>query len=328
MVDAFRTVYWFHELRISLRARTLHSIERTLEPEAFGVSEEGGRYRRNKWPAYLTGKHTPSPSFVTTINERCDGSRLVFDHVLWDVLHMRSSAAEYADDWVKRLAPDVQTFLWERSTRSRDKGRRRHKRLSIRTLKAIERHAGLDALACLTLLIRESYEDGDCEYAFDLGYWLCRMLLLMGFTLSGHGLARPLYDYYEANILPLGEYNGLYKSYKGLDFRYLIGRLANALYHIEGFKPESLISMGNLEQMLKIMSFCYGFDYLELFRPVETFVDDHSFTQELATNYWNAQQELRLWACEAFLSPEESRSLPVDLMKNVTTSREALMATR
>jgi hypothetical protein len=135
-----------------MRAKTLHSIEKTLEPEAFGVSEDGGRYRRNKWPAYLTGRHTPSPSFVRTIDERCEGSGVIFGHVLWDVLRMQSSAVECADDWVKRLAPEIQTFLLEKATRSKDRARRRHKRLGVRALKSIERNAGLDALACLTLL--------------------------------------------------------------------------------------------------------------------------------------------------------------------------------
>lgn len=328
VVDAFRTVYWFHELRISLRGKTLHSIEKMLEPEAFGVSKEGGRYRRNKWPAYLTGRHKPSPTFVRTIDERCEGSGVIFDHVLWDVLHMQSSAAECSDDWIKRLDPEVQTFLLESATRSRDRARRRHKRLGVRALKSIEQHAGLDALACLTLLTRESHEAGDREYAFTVSYWLCRMLLLMGFTLSGHGLARPLYDYYEAYILPLGEYNGMYNSYKGLDFLYLISRFSNALYHIRGFTPDGdPLSIGNIQHMLKILNSDYGFDYFELFRPVETFLDAHSYSQKSVTNYWNAQQALREWARGACLLPKESRYPPSDLMLNVSKSRKECIST-
>ncbi len=84
--------------------------------------------------------------------------------------------------------------------------------------------------------------------------------------------------------------------------------------------------MGNIEQMLKILSCDYGFDYLELFRPVETFSDGHSHSQELATNYWNAQQALREWAWEAFRLPKESRYPPIDLMLSVSRSRKVLIA--
>jgi hypothetical protein len=55
---------------------------------------------------------------------------------------------------------------------------------------------------------------------------------------------------------------------------------------------------------------------------------DLSYVRELATNYWDAQQELRLWACNAFRSPKETRSIPSGLMENVSKSRKELIAAK
>lgn len=73
----------------------------------------------------------------------------------------------------------------------------------------LERRAGLDALACLIVLLRKTAEAGDSSLAQKLGRNLCRMLLILGHVLFRAGLSKPLVQYIEQEILPLTSCDGL-----------------------------------------------------------------------------------------------------------------------
>lgn len=60
----------------------------------------------------------------------------------------------------------------------------------------------LDSLACLVILMRESAEANDLPEAQKLAHAVQRMLLLMAQELRFHGIALPLADYLDANVLP------------------------------------------------------------------------------------------------------------------------------
>jgi len=313
VVDAFRTVYWFHGLRIRTLPKTLYQLEKRLEPEAFGESRNGVRYRRNKWRNYQAGRHTPPGAFVAKIEERCEGSRLEFGHVLWDVLRLEHSATRHAGEWIQRLEPKVQSLLWQKPKKF-SAARIRHRALGVRKLTLLERHAGLDALACLTLLLREAHETGNDSYAFELSRWLCRMLVLTGGELQGHGIGRPLHEFYELRILPLGELRGLRYSLIGVAFWELIGWLSHALYHLDGVKLSTLTQEQTCRLEQRILSGEYGFDYFYLLNPVSLPVDlslpvDHPLGQ-----LWVAEQNLRFWALNARRNWTNERFPPNELL--------------
>lgn len=325
VIDAFRTVYWLHGLRMRISAKCLHGMERRLEPEAFRISEDGVRYRHNKWRGYHLGRHTPLDSFVAEIDLRCEGSRMEFDHVLWDVLRLQHPVAHHAGEWVQRLEPTVQVLVWNRPTKLTTAGRIRRRRLDKRTFEMLERRAGLDALACLTLLLREAHEAGESEYAFELGYWLCRMLLLTGFDLRCHGIAAPLYEFYDTVILPLGSHRDLYRTYSAdIDFLELTQRLTHALCHIKGINVWRLTPEQTRHYQQKILGWGYGWDYFELFKPMEISTDPQLASDLIYQRYRTAQNMLRQWALNACLLPSHERIPPPELLREVNFARSAL----
>jgi hypothetical protein len=253
VVDAFRTVYWFHSLRIGVNAKTTYQLEQTLEPDAFCFDADGGRYRRNKWGGYRLGKHTPSQKLIVSVNVIYEGAQSEFEHVLWDSLRLTHSATLNADAWIRRLAPDVQSILWSKEKKISG-NRVRMRQLSALHLQMIERRASLDALACLTLLLREAHEIGHMQQSFEIAKSLCRVLLMIGDLLNGHGISRPLYEYYEELILPLARWQEKRISYRGINFMELVGWLYHGLYHLKEVAPHRLNEQEKVYYKLKIIN--------------------------------------------------------------------------
>lgn len=323
VIDALRTVYWFHGLRIRTQANKLYQMEKQLEPEAFGESRNGVRYRRNKWCHYHIGRHTPSRPFVTKIGERYEGSELEFDHVLWDVLRLEHPAIQHVGGWIQRLEPRVQSLLWQKPEKH-SIGRIRQRTLGQRQLKLLERYASIDALACLTLLLREAYEMGNDSYAFELSRWICRMLVLTGKIISGYGIARPLHEFYEFVILPLGARSGLRYSLAGVSYRESIGWLSHALYHLDGVHLSKLSreQIQRFEQ--KILSGDYGFDYFFLLNPILIPVDLSLASENPLHQLWMAQNNLRLWTLKEIRNYKQTLYPPEDLLSAEAAARRAV----
>lgn len=178
VIDAFRTVCWFHELRIRNGVRSTHALEKLIEPETLKKSSIGEPYRHNKWKDYRLGKHTPRKGVILKAENITAGSKEIFNHVLWDALRLNLPIKQHVDQWLNRLTLEVQTLLFEYPQTRQTHGYRKRRKLTSQAFEAIERQSGLSALACLTILIREAHEDGDKEYAYQVGFRLCRMLLL------------------------------------------------------------------------------------------------------------------------------------------------------
>lgn len=72
----------------------------------------------------------------------------------------------------------------------------------------LERRAGLDALACLVIMLRQAIGKDDSVFAQSLSWRVCRMLLVLGPTLSAMGIGTPLIQYFEQELLPLATMDG------------------------------------------------------------------------------------------------------------------------
>ena len=327
IIDAFRTVYWFHKLRIDNHIKSTHALEKLIEPETFRKSAIGEPYRHNKWKDYRLGRHTPRNGLISKAENITASSKAIFEHVLWDTLRLNLPIEQYIEQWLSRLTPEIQVLLFEHRKASQTYEYRKRRKLGSQAFDSIERQSGLAALACLTVLIREAHENGDHEYAHELGFRLCRMLLLTGQDFYAHGIAQALYDFYELYILPLGIHKGFYYSYSNADFLYLVGRLSDALYHIEGI---SVYQMSNLERKQyeqRILGWNYGFDYFEMFKPARIALDSIVRESNEFQQYLQAQTNVRDWAINAYYKersiPYQERYVPDILEQELQKSQEA-----
>lgn len=290
-------------------------MERRLEPEAFGFTKNDHLpFRRNKWTYYRVGRHTPRPEFVSEISTRCSGYTTDFDHVLWDVLRTERPVLPNTDQWIRRLEPTVQILLREKKV-ARGTSRVRVHKLGKRQLTMLERRASLDVLACLTVLLREAHEEGNQKYAFELGERVCRVLVMIGDTLNGHGIAQPLHEFYELVILPLAVFRGMRPTLAGIDFMELVGHLSHRMYHLHHVDTWSLSLEAYRAYQQKIISGDYGFDYLHLLNPIPRPVDLSPPLDNPLYRSWQAENALRLWALNAQRTFSHEQFPPDDLYR-------------
>lgn len=206
-IDVLRTAFWFSEIKRYLDAGTSYAVEHKLEPEAFGKNIEGDHYHRNKWPKYEIGRHVPSVELAAKVERQIPGTARLLNHVLWDSLRTKHCAKEKANDWLQQLAPDFQNIVYKPGSFSTVRDCLRVKIGKV-LLAKLERRAGIEALACLTILLRESNELGDSKTAMAIGKSLYRVFLILITTNAFKPIAPELVDIYRLRIFPLVRHQG------------------------------------------------------------------------------------------------------------------------
>lgn len=232
VVDAFRTVFWFHLLRINSGAKSTYKMDLLLENHQ-NKSEERAHDYKNKWRSYRNGRHTPSPALVHFIAATYSDSHAVLNHVLWESLRLDRPVSRHADFWLSQLHPEVQMTIYRHGT-TFCVGKSVYETLNQTRLSMLERRAGLDALACLIILLRKAADAGNSSLALSLGRRLCRMLLILGHVLTNAGLRKPLAQYIEQEVLPLAACNGLHYGFGGAGYESIAEDLTFVANCIEG----------------------------------------------------------------------------------------------
>lgn len=256
-VDVLRTAIWFAEIKMRLKASTAYEIERLLEPKAFGKNKDGDHIHRNKWPKYKAGQHVPNDALVRQVEVKLPGTKRLLNHVLWRALQTKSNVNENIDDWLRQLAPDIQQIVFCEDRHNPGSGSRKTS-LSRRQLKMLERRASIDALTCLTILIRESSNQGAQANVLDLGTSLYRVLLILCTTAPIGNFALELLDIYRERIFSLVRYEGLRFYLEDIDFLDAVDLLHTLLLALE---DGDLIGVGwdeSVQAISKLFEGGYG----------------------------------------------------------------------
>ncbi len=229
-VDGFRTVCWFHRLRIASGATTTYQMDVLVEP-APDVVGGGPIDRKNKWRSYREGRHTPSAGLVEAVEAQFPGGRGVLCHPVWRVLRLDRPVHDEVSGLLAQLPPALYSVI----RGDGDVACGAHISPSgwdARRLRRLERQAGFDALACLVVLLRLAADSGDSAGAHRFGRALCRMLLMMGDWLFAHGVAQPLAEYIEQRLLPMAAHAGQQIGFGEIGFlagARRLARVANAV---------------------------------------------------------------------------------------------------
>ncbi len=203
IVDRLRTVYWFHTIRRCLQSSSAYDVAKRIGIiPGSGMNAVSGNEK--KWHRYRRGIQVPRRSLVDRVGQAVAASRAAFDHVLWDVLRLDKIADNGQEEGLLRqLHPDVQRAV-------RCKGAPFDSPFipvlewHDMRVKMLERRPSVDTIACLTIGMMSAARDGASLQAQRLSYSICRVLLLLGPVLYAHGVARPLADYFESRVLPMG----------------------------------------------------------------------------------------------------------------------------
>lgn len=304
-IDVLRTAFWFEEIRTRLNASTTYEIERRLEPKAFGKNKDGDHIHRNKWPKYEVGQHVPNDSLVARIDAILPGTKRILNHVLWEVLQAKHSIEEQADDWFRQLGPDIQGCVFKTQRHGTSNS---HHRISSsrRQLLLLERRTGIDALACLTILLRESCEQGENPHSIDIGKSIFRMLLVLCYNSQFSKFTQEIFDVYRDKIFSLPQHKGIIFLLKDFDFIEAVELLTIFLHQVGGRSKVSPDGHGLIEVMYKILDGGSGFDALFVLAPP---IGPNAPFSELNCKEWKifeTQERFRQWGKEQmFLSNRE-----------------------
>lgn len=199
-VDVLLTKFWYGGLCLDLGETTAYALERRIEPDAFKKNDDKVWTHRNKWWRYRSGLHTPNAATCALADRVVAGSFAEKNHVIWRSLRLEPLGPE-AGKLLRQLAPELQLVLFEQNDNFRiDCG--------AIYLRKIEHRASLDALACLTILLRVNYENGYYDRVWKYGYAVLRMLLILGEGFDKRKIAEELFDVYRERIFNLVRLDG------------------------------------------------------------------------------------------------------------------------
>jgi hypothetical protein len=311
VLDAMRTIAWYIGIERTTGMKGPHQVERLVEPESFSKNSYDEVIRRNKWRQYRLGRHTPSDEFVLKIASRSKQRTIeIFHHVLWDVLREEKLVSDYYHSWIQRIPKKIiLTIIRDKSYAQPDV--LIDKVLDVRNLKKLELHADLDALALMTICLKHAVATHQSEQAFLLSRYTSQMLLLCGFDISSDcRFSQPLYDYYEKIFFRNAVNDGCFISFPQETFPYLIGRLLDAMYHLDGVNYFDLSTPQIKKYQREVMRGNYGIDFLCLFSPIEQPSGKGELTNPHKIQRCMAEFEMWRWAESAWLKPKSRNQIP------------------
>lgn len=244
-----------------MRAPTAYAVERMVEPESFRVSKDGVPFHRNKWTSYQNGKHTPSVALITRVNQHVAGSGRELNHVLWKALGEGVDILLHAREWLRQLSPELQLLIFEEDDQFRIHRRRQF-------LGKIERRANIDALACLTILLRLNLALGEYQYAWDLAASTFRVLLMLGAQFKERRISDALFEVYVERIFKASRWNGDRFYLEKYDFSFLAGILYQCALNSISAGGLSKSWSEEVKHMKRYLDGKFGFDEKFMFDPL------------------------------------------------------------
>lgn len=162
-IDVIRVALWYSAIELYSGLSSAYAVERKIEPEAFGLRADSGRtYHRNKFARYRVGQSRPNRKLIERAERMYPGTAGLYNHLLWEFLRETRSSNWLMTEGLRKLPADIQALIFE-APYPASAAPLFPRMITKRTLQAIERHAGIDALAGLSILLQSSLETGANE---------------------------------------------------------------------------------------------------------------------------------------------------------------------
>lgn len=308
-VDTLRTKYWYEGLRQHLRVSTAYAVERKIEPGAFKKNQDEVPIHRNKWWRYRCGRHTPSMLTVERAESVVPGSSKELNHVLWQALRPDPPTLSQANDLLRQVAPELQIILFEQD----------HFRIhgGGRFLGKLEHRASLDALACLTILLRLNHKNGSYERVWEYAKYVFRMLLMLGQEFERRHLANEVFHLYVTRIFNLARWNGkrfLLEDYDFADRSEILYQMANNTSYTKG---RWIGWSERVKYMRRILKGDFGFDWKFLLDPLIAPDLDIGPPTEDGLRLLAQDRRVKEWSFKNALSGGTERFPPIEVWRGV-----------
>lgn len=300
-VDVLRAALWYQVVKEGLGASTAYTIERQIEQNrAFGKNQDGVRFHRNKWSKYEIGTHVPEKKLVAKAEIKVPGSARILNHPLWEALRIRQPKKLTPNARFQQLGSRTCKVVYK--TLPFGSGGGASRRALHRTLPMLERRAGIDALAALTILLKEANARSDTGAAMEIGRSLYNVLLMLcGATTSFGSIAEELIELYSERIFRRIVHDGHYFNVRGFEFSEATKFLRLVL---KDFLPAGKIDpiWGNkVRAMFALLDGKYGWDLLFALSPPVSHASNSNPDNSLFCKRCTMNRGLRHWGRENYL---------------------------
>ncbi len=295
------TACWFEQARRASKCSTYYAIERFFEPGAFGKNEEGDPYHRNKWAKYAVGLHQPSMAVVAKVDQKIPGVSKILRHPLWEILRDIDVACQKKDVWLGQLGVDVQSVVADEDA-AIVLGAEKAVGPTSRQLQMLERRAGVDALACLSLLAAEAMRAGRGEAALQIASSLYRVLLIACILHPLDKLRNELFACMRERIFDRIHHGGFRLGLEYVDFPeeiYLLLQVKSALDR-SGKKTNCKKSI--IKAFVELLDGKYGYDVKFALNPPHVISEDVGDISASDREYSDRSIRLREWGLSALRS--------------------------
>ena len=174
LVQIAQVMFWYHTIRVALGKSSAYAVEKAVEPEAFSMRTGAGSCN-NKWRGYKRGEHLPQRHSQVLAERVVPGSSALLQHPIWKIGRLPNVVciSDLASGLLGELAPDLQPVFFRFDSTSNQIVRRG---VSSRKLNMLRQRADLDALAALSVFLREAAEGRRYKLSMQVADTLYRTL--------------------------------------------------------------------------------------------------------------------------------------------------------
>lgn len=307
------TAIWFEEIRRMTRCSTYYAIERLFEPEAFGKNGEGDPYHRNKWAKYAVGLHQPSRAAIDKVDQKIPWASKLLKHPLWDVLRDIDGVNVRKEALLGHLEADIQRVVATGHSPWSGTGSRRELPLS-RQLRSLEEKAGLDALACLSIMAAEALASEQLEEALKITSSIYRVLLITCIYMPFSNFQNELFDCFCERIISRVHDGKFRLGIEHVNFRkdvFLLSCLKDVLPVPNGTRVEI---RNEMKACAKLLNGEFGYDAQFALNPPRVIWEEYSDASESDKQAADRSLKLRKWGESVLRRGEHEPFIPIEIL--------------
>lgn len=271
--NPIKTIYWYRGFALLWPGRTAYAIGKMVEPSAYWVVEDGGKrvhLNTNKWSGYQHGMSVPQAKLLMAGELARPGSAMEINHPIWQLAGRAWGDLDKLSDVARLFDPQIQSLL------DAVVGLRQTSDAKIvRVTEKLQRLDTLDSLGSLMLGHMRSRIHGDKRAASIWARGIYQALMIHGRALIARGVALPLFDLIQEDVLS-GEHE------QGRRWTYPRSAYLSAVQYLQHFAVDELgVALDAMDGMTarmfvqKCLSFegGYGFDLAFAFNPFLQTID-------------------------------------------------------
>lgn len=202
--DMVRTKFWFSFSCIYTNQNSAFKLGRYIEPESYSRHPHGGTQQNNKFSNFKSGKHTPHPDLVNTMEILAPGSMYILNMPLWktlqpkfDIKQRRSCVNQLSEAVISKVI-GLNRFVVDGT----------FPRYKNSVGKHLARMGTYDALCILTIFWRFDSENMNHPNRMEIAVNIYHLLLILSGKLFYYGTCECFFLLYKRQVFDHARSNG------------------------------------------------------------------------------------------------------------------------